>query len=196
MSQKKVFTNTFYFGIVPKITTLANLVILPIITPYLTTFDYGIQGVMLSYTGLIAMVAPLGLHVHLSNSYYEIPRNFQLVWGRVLFCFLISGLVFGIINIAILLKILPFPFSFELVLLSVLGSFQVLLFSNALMASNLFMLEGRPKPLVFTNLVSSLIGITVSFILIYYFHLGYWGLIATPAISTLLSFFSEGLDRV
>lgn len=188
MSLKKIFANTLYFGLIPKITVLANLVILPLITPYLTTFDYGVQGVLQSYTGLIAMVAPLGLHVHLSNSYYEIPRNFQLVWGRVLFIFLLSGVIFGFVNIAILLKILPFTFSWEIVLLSIFGSFQIFFFGNSLMASNLFMLEGTPKPLVWTNLFSSLIGIVVSFVLIYYFRLGYWGLVSATSIATLLSF--------
>lgn len=188
MSTKKLISNTIYFGIIPKLSTLINVVLLPFITPYLTTFDYGVQGVLFSYSNLIAMIAPLGLHVHLSNSYYEYPNRYQLVWGRVLFVFIVSGLLFGIVNIAILLFILPLRLSPELFFLSIVGSFHVIFFANSLMAANLFPLEGNPKPLVFTNLFSSLVGIAVSFVLIYFFRLGYWGLVSTIAVTTIISY--------
>ena len=52
MSTKKSVANTFYYGVVPKLTMLLSIVILPLTTPFLTTFDYGIYGVMNSYSGL------------------------------------------------------------------------------------------------------------------------------------------------
>ena len=76
MSTRKIVTNSFYFGVIPRLSTLVNVIILPIITPYLTTFDYGIQGVVTSYTGLMAMVTSLGLAFHLTNSYYEFAGKF------------------------------------------------------------------------------------------------------------------------
>lgn len=189
MSTRKIVVNTIYFGLIPKLTLLINVIILPLITPFLTPFDYGVQGVLVSYTSLIAMMAPLGMHIHLTNSYFEYPRNYQLVWGRVLGCFLVSGLIFGLINSLILYFVLPFDPSFKLIALCLFGSMEVFLFGNLMLAQHLFPLEAKPKPLVFTNLFASCIGILVSFILIYYFRLGYWGLIATPAISYLINFF-------
>ena len=188
MSTRKIVANTIYFGLIPKLTLLVNVIILPLITPFLTPFDYGVQGVLISYTSLIAMMAPLGMHVHLTNSYFEYPRSYQLIWGRVLGCFLVSGLIFGLINSLILYFVLPFDHSLKLIALCLFGSVEVFLFGNLMLAQHLFPLEAKPKPLVFTNLFASCVGIMVSFILIYYFRLGYWGLIATSAVSYFVNF--------
>lgn len=188
MSTRKIVANTIYFGLIPKLTMLINIIILPLITPFLTPFDYGVQGVMLSYTSLIAMIAPLGMHVHLTNSYFEYPHYYRLIWGRVLGVFLISGFFFGLINSIILYFVLPFDHSLKLAALCLLGSTEIFLFGNLMLAQHLFPLEEKPKPLVFVNLLASSTGIIVSFILIYYFRLGYWGLIATQIISYVLTF--------
>lgn len=188
MSTRKILKNSVYYGVIPKLTMLINIVILPIITPYLSTFDYGISGVVSSYTSLIVSIAPLGLNVHLTNSFYDFKKHYNLVWGRVLFLFLLSGIVLGVINTAILYFTLPVD-STPGILLAILGSFQVFFFANSKLAEHLYPLLEKPKPLVFTNLAASVIGIAVSFILIYYFKLGYWGLVASPAISALASFF-------
>ena len=86
MSTRKVVTNTIYYGVVPKLTMLLSIVILPLTTPFLTTYDYGIYGAITAYTSLFVSIAPLGLNVHLTNSFFEYPRHYNLVWGRVILC--------------------------------------------------------------------------------------------------------------
>ena len=113
MSTRKIVTNTIYYGVVPKLTMLLSIIILPLTTPFLTTYDYGINGVMASYTSLFISIAPLGLHVHLTNSYFEYPRHYNLVWSRVLGLMLVSSLCFGILNFGILLFTLPMDFSLD-----------------------------------------------------------------------------------
>lgn len=188
MSTRKIVTNTLYYGVVPKLTMLLSIVILPLTTPFLTPFDYGIYGVMTSYTSLFISIAPLGLHVHLTNSYFEYPRNYNLVWGRVLMLMLFSSLFFGLLNMAILLFTLPIEFSLWKWLLCVIGSVPIFLLANGILAQHLFPLRETPKPLVFTNLIGSVTGMLVSFVMIYSFHLGYWGLAAANAVATLFTF--------
>lgn len=188
MSTRKIVTNTIYYGVVPKLTMLLSIVILPLTTPFLTTFDYGIYGVMASYTSLFISIAPLGLHVHLTNSYFEYPRNYNLVWGRVLMLMLLSSLLFGLLNMAILLFTLPIEFSFGKWLLCVVGSVPIFLLANGILAQHLFPLRETPKPLVFTNLIGSITGMLVSFVMIYSLRLGYWGLAAANAVATMFTF--------
>ena len=184
MSTKKIVRNTIYYGVVPKLTMLLSIVILPLTTPFLTTFDYGIYGVLTSYTSLFVSIAPLGLHVHLTNSFFEYPRHYQLVWGRVLMLILMSSFFFGVVNIGILLFTLPMGVSLEGIFLCLVGSVPIFLLANGLLAQHLFPLVERPMPLVFTNLIGSVLGMAVSFVLIYFFHLGYWGLISSGAVSS------------
>ena len=178
MSTRKIVTNTFYYGVVPKLTMLLSVVILPLTTPFLTTFDYGVYGVMTSYTSLFVSIAPLGLHVHLTNSFFEMPRHYHLVWGRVLMMVLLSSFIFGLINMGILLFTLPMGATMEGLLLCVAGSVPIFLLANGLLA----------KPLVFTNLMGSVLGMSVSFVLIYFFKLGYWGLISSGVVSGIFVF--------
>ena len=188
MSTRKIVANTIYYGVVPKLTFLASLIVTPLITPFLTPEDYGIQGVISSYSSLLAVIAPLGFHVHLTNSYYEYKNNYRLIWGRVLFIFLVSGIVFGLADFLLLTTVLPMKFSIELVALCLLGAIPVFLFGNNLLASHLFPLLAKPQPLVLTNLFCSLAGTALLFIMVYVYHLGFWGLIAAGAFSALLSF--------
>ena len=188
MSTKKIVTNTFYYGVVPKLTMLLSIVILPLTTPFLTTYDYGIYGVMTSYTSLFVSIAPLGLHVHLTNSFFETPRHYHLVWGRVLLMILLSSFLFGVLNMGILLLTLPIGATAEGLLLCMVGSVPIFLLANGLLAQHLFPLVERPKPLVFTNLAGSVSGMLVSFVLIYFFKLGYWGLVSSGFVSSIFVF--------
>ena len=188
MSTRKIVTNTFYYGVVPKLTMLLSIVILPLTTPFLTTFDYGIYGVMTSYTSLFVSIAPLGLHVHLTNSFFETPRHYNLVWGRVLMMVLLSSFFFGLVNMGILLFTLPMGVSIEGLLLCLAGSLPIFLLANSLLAQHLFPLVERPRPLVLTNLSGSVLGMLVSFVLIYFFKMGYWGLVSSGVVSGIFTF--------
>lgn len=188
MSTKKIVSGTLYYGIIPKLTIFINVLILPIITPYLSTDDYGIQGLISSYSSVFLAIAPLGLHVHLVNSYYEYKKKYNLVWGRILYLQLVLGLIFGMVNMMVLFFALPEMPLFKIVLLSFFGSIQIFLMSNSIFAQHLFPIIERPEPLVFTNLFASLFGIGTSFVLIYYAKLGYWGLVSSVAVSTTVSF--------
>ena len=188
MSTRKIVTNTFYYGVVPKLTMLLSIVILPLTTPFLTPFDYGVYGVMTSYTSLFISIAPLGLHVHLTNSFFEYPRNYNLVWGRVLMLMLLSSLCFGVLNMCILLFTLPMDVSLSKVLLCAIGAVPIFLLANGILAQHLFPLRETPKPLVFTNLLGSVTGMLVSFVMIYFLRLGYWGLAAANAVAAVFTF--------
>jgi O-antigen/teichoic acid export membrane protein len=76
----------------------------------------------------------------------------------------------------------------EGLLLCVAGSVPIFLLANGLLAQHLFPLVERPKPLVFTNLMGSVLGMSVSFVLIYFFKLGYWGLISSGVVSGIFVF--------
>lgn len=186
MGTKKLITDTFFYGVIPKLPSLINIIILPLITPYLSTYDYGISGVVNSYTGLLMALVPLGMNVHLTNSFFEYPKHYNLVWGRVLGIWTVSAGFFGALNMVILFFLLPIEKPAALLLLCFVGSLRIFSFGNGFLAQHIFPLIRNPKPLVFTNLIASLSGILVSFILIYFFRLGFWGLVSTIAVSSVV----------
>lgn len=188
MAKIKIIKDTIYYGVVPRLTMLVSIVTLPLVTPFLTTYDYGIYGVVNSYSGFLLSLVPLGMHVHLTNSFFELPTKYHLVWGRVLFFVLLSSFFFGLINFSLLMITLPSELGWKKLLMSLIGTLPLLLHSNELLAKHLFPLVQRPRSLVFTNLAGSLIGMLFYFVFIYFFDLGYWGLIISGAVSAIVIF--------
>lgn len=189
MSLKKVFVNSFYYGIIPKISTLINVLLLPFLTPYLTPYDYGIWGIVSSYSGIFLALAPLGLHVHLTNSYFEYGKYWNIVWGRILYFFFIAGLFFSLLYIGVIWLELSSLSCIKRILIAVCSAVPILLFGNATLASHLFPLKEMPKPLVFRNLIASLMAILTFFVVVYIFRLGYWGFIMSSMVGSLATFF-------
>ena len=93
MKLKQLIINVFWYGIVPKLTAILTILILPFITPYLSLEDYGIIGLINSYKGIALGVATLGLHLHLTNSYFELGANFKLLWRRLFFYILLGSIL-------------------------------------------------------------------------------------------------------
>ena len=178
----------FGFGVIPKIPSLINLFLLPIITPYLTPYDYGIWGIITSYSAIFAAVAPLGLNLYLTNSYYEYKNHWYIIGGKVLFYFYISGAVLTILFGGIIFTALPNINSYQRFAIAILGGIPILVFGNATEAQHLYPLKGTPTPLVWRNLIASLIGIICTFILIYFCKVGFWGFLIGTASSSIVSF--------
>lgn len=188
MEVKQILKNSVWFGIIPKLTTVINLVLLPLITPYLTRFDYGIIGVVTSYSSLVGLIAILGLNIHLTNSYYVYGTNFRLVWGRILGMLLYSGtlcalgygffLVFALTDISGWIKGV-----------AIVGScIPIALTANVTLAQHYYTLRYNPRPLVLRNLAASLCGILVTFVCIYYLRWGFIGWIMGTAVSAIAGF--------
>lgn len=183
----KIFGNAFCFGVIPKIPQFINLILLPFVTPYLTLDDYGIWGIVSSYSSFFLALAPLGLHIHLPNYYFEV-RKWKIYWNHIFFLFLVSGVICSALYILFLLKELVYvPFTTRL-LIGLFSCAPILLFATNSISSQLYPLLSKPLPLVLRNLVASLSSITVSFIIIVLFRDGYWGWIMGSMTSAVVAF--------
>lgn len=186
-SIRKIFGNTLAFGIIPKIPTLINFFILPIITPYLTLDDYGIWGVVSAYCNLFVCIAPLGLNVHLTNSFFEI-KHWRIYWGHLFFLLLFSGVVCSVIYIGFILIELRYVPLWTRFLIAISSCGPILLFGTSTISSHLYPLLSKPLPMVLRNLVASLCSIIVTFIVVYYMRLGFWGWIFGSLASSVVGF--------
>jgi O-antigen/teichoic acid export membrane protein len=188
MSVKRVLINSIWFGVIPKLSTVINVLMLPFITPYLSPEDYGVWGLISSYVGIALSVASLGLFVHLTNFYYEYKSHYNLAWSRLLYLILVASAVVAAVTFILLF------FSFdnfsvgERTLLCMLAVVPILFDANGLLAKHIFPLRNKPKPLVLRNLVASLAGICSSFISIYFFRIGFYGFVIGLAVASLMNF--------
>ncbi len=189
MNIKNILINSVWFGVIPKISTIINVLLLPIITPYLSPFDYGVWGIISSYSSIVLAICTLGLHMHLTNGYYEYKNKFNIFWGHIFFLLLISSVIFSIGLIILYLFVLQEIELNKRIIVAIIAAFPILFNSNSLLASHLYPLRSCPKPLVLRNLFSSIMGLLTLFIVIYYFNLGYLGFVSSAAVSAFISFF-------
>ena len=73
---KKIFLHTLIYGFAPHVSKLATLLILPLLTANLTELDYGVSGIILSYTGLLVLFETLGLRLIMVNTFYHHTNHF------------------------------------------------------------------------------------------------------------------------
>lgn len=184
---KSIFGNAFYYGVIPKIPQLINLLLLPIITPFLCLDDYGIWGIVSSYSSFFLALAPLGLHVHLPNYFFEV-KKWKIYWNHIFFLFLVSGMISAILYIGFILVELQYVSFKTRLLIAVFSCCPILLFATNTISGQLYPLLSKPLPLVLRNLTASLCAIAVSFIVIVYFRIGYWGWILGSMTSAIVGF--------
>ena len=80
---KKVFSNALIYAIGPQIPKVATLLVLPILTKYLTSTDYGVYGVVLAYMGALSAFNDLGFVIVMANSFYKYPKRWPIVWRQM-----------------------------------------------------------------------------------------------------------------
>lgn len=88
--------------------------------------------------------------------------------GAYLIFVFLSGVIFSLIYILIIIGELGVLPTMTRVLVAICSSIPILLFGNVTLATHLYPLENKPFPLVIKNLVASLSAILVSFIMIYF----------------------------
>lgn len=79
---KKLFSHTLLYALGPHIPKIANILLLPIITQYLTPLDYGIYGTLMAYNGLLSGIKTFGFDFLLVNSFYKKENRWKLYWKR------------------------------------------------------------------------------------------------------------------
>ena len=188
MKLKQLIINTIWYGVIPKISAILAILILPFITPYLTLEDYGIIGLINSYKGIALGIASFVLHMHLTNSYFELGDKFKLLWRRLFFYMIVSSILVTICLIIIYtfsLSITPIEKKILIIALSII---PILFVPNETIISHYYPLVFEPRKQVIRNLIGAIASIVVSFIIIRYFHLGYVGWVVGYAISPIVIF--------
>lgn len=175
------------FGIVPKIPTFINALLLPIVTQYLTLYDYGIWGIISSLNSLFICIVPLGFHIHLANYYFETNR-WKLFWSKLFYVMMASGMFSAIIYIGVIFTQLTYVTLLNRFLIAVISCLPILLFAPSIVSQQLYTLSSKPWPLVSVNLISGIASILITFSTIVYFKGGYWGWVLGSVIGAIVSF--------
>lgn len=181
-----VLKHTLNYSIAGQIPMLANLLLYPIISEYLTSFDYYVFGTALGYLGLVNMAGDLGMTALFQNSFFKQSKNYPAYWShylgfmltyRFFFSFIGAGAVWYALSdeveadrlwIVITLVIAP------LMLLEVPRNIGL----------RLLQFKHQHHIVTRTSLIAGVLAVLTTFITVYILRLGYLGFFISSFVST------------
>ena len=185
---RRLLFNTSIYGLAPFVPKIASVFTLPFITPFLTSTDYGIIGVLDGYLALVTVLGSLGLRVVLVNSFYRSRVRYKVVW-RQLYAFLtIWGLIYGLFVGILIWMILPIEAkenTWSIIFAKVVAA---TIFNPIILISPLYyQLNQKPKPIFFVIVISGFLSIGCNILFISHFGWGYMGWIYSILLTSFTS---------
>ncbi len=185
---KKFFSHSAIYGLSGQISKVAGILVLPIITPYLTREDYGTMGIIMAYTGFVLILQNIGLNVIAANSFYQHPSRYKWVWRQLMGFLNLWYIPFHVLLGALLYVVLPdaaLEHRWEIIWLTVIPG---ILFGPSLFLGLLyFQLNQRPKSIAIRGIVFGFLTVALNVITIVCFEMGFMGWIYTTAFVTILN---------
>lgn len=186
---RKLLSHAAIYGLAAQIPRVAGVLALPIITPYLTTTDYGVAGVVTAYATALGMVQSLGLSVVMVNAFVKHPTRYKWVWRQVHGFISLWSILYGAVLAGVLYLGMPDEAagnSWTIILLHVIPA---LFFNEISQYAGLFF-QLKQKPFI-VAIQSFIVGLLTVFLNIYFIaemHLGYMGWFYSTFVGVLIRF--------
>ena len=171
-----ILKNSALFTIAPLLPKVINVLLMPIMTRYLTDVDFGIAGTISAYTQAIGAFSVLGLGVVLLNSFYKTPLEYKDLWRQIYGFLNIWMIIYAIVQTILLYFIIPEEAIDNRWWIIILTNFSTVFFGpTATIGSSYYQYNKQAFPVVWRSLLASVITIIVDFVLIVYLRWGYMG---------------------
>lgn len=175
-SKMVILKNGTLLSLAPILPRLVNIVLLPIMTKYLTSVDYGIAGTISAYTQAIGAFSTLGLGIVLLNSFFKTNLEYKIIWSKIYGFLSVWMIVFAILQAIIIYFIVPQeakPNTWWIILLT---NFSTVFFGpTGAIGNAYFVYTKKAFPIVWRSVFASVLTIIIDFVLIVYLRLGYMG---------------------
>ena len=80
---KELLKGSAIYGIAPFVPRIISVILLPILTRYMTSTDYGIIGTITSITMATQAFQELGLVMLLTNHFYKCRGQYKVFWREI-----------------------------------------------------------------------------------------------------------------
>ncbi|MES2394583.1 MAG: hypothetical protein V4549_01185 [Bacteroidota bacterium] len=184
----QLFRDSLIYTFLPKISIVGSLLILPLITPYLTLEDYGMFGLLMAYVVIFQVFVVLGQHVLLHNSFFTHKTSYKLIWKRSFGLMTIAGLLNSLIFSVILYFTMKDELGENWIFVLVMVSLYFTLSPIDTIVYSYYVLKEKALPYAYGAGLTGIITTFVTLISIKYLKLGYLGWIISLPLSVLISY--------
>lgn len=188
MSIRRTFGNSFLYGIAPQVPQIANMFVLPFITPFLTKADYGIHGIITAYIAGFSILETLGLRMVFVNAFFHYQKQYKWAWRQLAaFQWLWSIIYYSILGLFLWFN-LPEEIGLEQRKIIIAIACAPLLYGPfSQMSQTILQLKERALPVALRALLIGLVGVACNFIFIGIYKQGFMGWYYTLFITTILT---------
>lgn len=184
---KKLLSDFGFYGVIPFIPKLANVFVLPLITPFLTATDYGVFGIIMSYVSLSQIIYSLGIQVNLPNSFYKSKSQYKWQWRQIYGFWILWGFLFAAVLAALLYFLIPAEAEKNALAIIILLVIPIVVFGpTTAISETLYQLKRQPKEVVSRSVIGGLLTVTMTYFFIAHLKLGYMGWFYSSFITTLV----------
>jgi len=174
---KELFKGSAIYGIAPFVPRVLSVFLLPILTKFLTSTDYGIFGTIASITFAVQALQDLGLRTLLPNYFYKCRSQYKIMWREVYGFLSFWMILFAIIQATLLYFFIPAEAEANKWLIILLGNFSTVFFGpTAMIGQMYYQLSLKPTPVAWRIILSGIITILVNVLCVVVFRWGYMGI--------------------
>jgi O-antigen/teichoic acid export membrane protein len=166
-----------------------SVFLLPFLTPYLTSYDFGVWGLVLTYTGLLSGIKDFGLTQLVVNVFFQRKKNYQTIWRLYYGWLLLWSIAFVLIQALVLWVALYYLSHGQKFL--IIGIFSFLSFAvdpYVLFIFRFNQLSNKFSAIAFNSLLSGIASIVVVYYLVVKLRMGYMGWVWSFFAAQSLSF--------
>lgn len=173
---KKLLTDSAIYGFAPYIPQILSVILLPILTRYLTDVDYGVAGTIAAYTASMAALSTLGFNIVLQVSFFKSPCQYKILWREIYGFLQFWMCVFAILQAILLYYIIPDVAEANKWYIIGLTNFNNVFFGpSALLGALYYQLNQHPMPIAMRSICSGFVSVLANFVFVVFFKWGYMG---------------------
>jgi O-antigen/teichoic acid export membrane protein len=184
---KKLFSHTIIYGLAPQITMLVNFMLLPFITPHLSAVDFGVSGILTSYTMAVSVLGALGLRVVLVNAFYKSRNQYKWGWRQVYGFLNLWNLIYAVIIGIVAYVAVPKEAVGDRWMIVALNAVPLVVFGQTSTIGMLYyQLQQKPIQIAVRTLIFGLLMAFLDLYFITHLGMGYMGWFWSIFIATIL----------
>lgn len=173
---KDLLKGSSIYGIAPFVPKILTVLLLPVLTKYLTSTDYGIIGTITSITFAVQALQDLGLRVLLPNYFYKCKSQYRVIWREIYGFLSIWMGLFAIIQATLLFFFVPKEAETNKWLIIILSNFSTVFFGpTSMIGQTYFQLKLQPTPVAWRMVLAGVTSIFFNFLCVVFLRWGYMG---------------------
>lgn len=173
---KELIKGSAIYGMAPFVPKILTVLLLPILTKYLTSVDFGIIGTITSITLAVQALQNLGLQALFANYFYKCKFQYKIIWREIYGFLSLWMIVYALIQAILLFFFIPKEAESHKWLIILLSNFSTVLFGpTALLGQKYYQLNLKSIPVAVRMIIAGISTVLVNFVCVVVFRWGYLG---------------------